>query len=107
MRDRIVPIILTGLLVGCTISQAKFPEQLAASECDLYARCELLEAFGGTYAQCVETVMSAEDARVAAEGCDYSGVDAQRCIEAMSEASCDDLRDAALEEESPCEMVCG
>ncbi|MDG1482980.1 MAG: hypothetical protein P8R54_25540 [Myxococcota bacterium] len=107
MRGKIVPVILTGLLIGCTISRAKYPEQLAASECDLYESCDLLEAFGGSYEQCEEIVEIVEIARVSAEACDYSGADAQRCIEAMSEASCDDLRDDALEEESPCEMVCG
>lgn len=107
MLDRIALLTLTGLLISCTVSREKFPEQLAASECDLYERCDLLGAFGGSHDQCVESVTDLEDARVAAEGCDYSGADARRCIEAMSEASCDDLRDAALEDESPCEMVCG
>jgi hypothetical protein len=107
LLDRISLLTLTGLLIGCTVSREKFPAQLAASECDLYDHCDLLAAFSDSYDQCLETVTALEDDRVAATGCDYSGADARRCIKALSEASCDDLRDAALEEESPCEMVCG
>ncbi len=98
---------LTGLLAGCAVHAADYPASRAAMECDLYDRCGLLSAFGDSYEQCTEVLTAQEEDRVSAEGCDYSRVQARRCIASLSEASCDDLREAETDEASPCEMVCG
>ena len=99
-------LLFLGLLTGCGVSAEDYAAEVAIVECDLYESCDLLDAFGGTRDECVEAIEVLESARASSDGCDYSSAEARRCIDDLSSATCDDLSDAALEGESPCEMVC-
>lgn len=99
-------LALAGMLLGCGVSAERFPARLAEAECDLYEACDLLEGFADSRAECVAIIEEQEQDRVSAEGCAYSRASAGSCVRQLSDATCEELGDAALEEESPCEMVC-
>ena len=96
---------LAGLL-ACTVSAENYPAQRAEAECALYEQCDLLAAFEDSYASCLSALLAQESAWVGSADCDYSGAAARQCVRDLEEATCDALRDAALEDLSPCVMVC-
>jgi len=96
---------LVGLL-ACSISAEDYSAQRAAAECTLYEQCGLLSAFEESYDVCLATLQAQESAWVESADCGYSGGAARQCVGELEDASCDALRDAALEDLSPCVMVC-
>ena len=99
-------LLLTLWLTGCAVSAEEYPARLAEAECSLYEDCDLLAAFDGTFETCVSILQEQEQERVSADSCGYSGRAAHDCLRQLDTSTCDDLRDAAQERESPCEMVC-
>ncbi len=100
------PLLWTALLAGGCYSPDQYAAEVATLECDLYQECALLDAFGGTHDSCLVAVEALELGRVTSDACDYSRSEARRCLSELAEATCDDLSDAALEDESACEVVC-
>ena len=106
MLHGIWSLALIGTLIGCGVRADSFPAALAQAECDLYEACDLLDGFADSHAECVAIIQAQEQGRVSADDCDYSRASAGSCVRQVSDATCEDLGDAALEGESPCEMVC-
>lgn len=93
-------------LLACSVNAESYPAQRAAAECALYEQCELLAAFEDSHETCLDTLQAQESDRVRSDDCEFSRAAARQCLRELEAASCDALRDAALEDPSPCVMVC-
>lgn len=91
------------LLCACQARSGNFPQALAEAECDLYARCDVLDAFGGTLETCVDAVAVLEASRVESESCNYDRAEARDCLSEWEDASCARL---SAEVASACDLVC-
>lgn len=100
------PALLT-LLSGCAPAARAWPAARAEAECALYARCDLLEAFGGDVGGCEEAVAAMEAERLAGDQCDYSRPGAEDCLAALDALACDEFHGERPDPTAPCDQVCG
>ena len=86
------------ICLGCP-GQEAFDEDYSEYYCALLSECEVLNFYGyGNVRECKETASATDD------NCNFEDEKAEKCLEGIEAAGCQDLWDKSLPK--ACEQVC-
>ncbi len=97
-----------SFLVGCGVSEDKYPERFGEAACTAYEECGVVDAFGGTVEECMEWVVPVTAEWIGSDACEYDPKAARQCLKYNEDIDCEAAYgDATSDEEDPCDSVCG